>query len=129
MEKKNKKKKMTQTEIKRKMRAFKIVHRFINYEAFYISPHNVLSIMAQEMIDGGITAEEFKGAIIGITRLMDSITEEAEDEYFMNAWKEISTSKNKEAFANPFVRWYNTISFPSISGLKEGMEKESNWKN
>jgi hypothetical protein len=123
-----KKIKMTQAEIKRKMRAFKVVRKFIDYNAFYIAPHNMLSTMAQEMIDGKITAEEFKGAIMGVTRLMDMISDEAEDEYFMKAWWELSTGTRESRPANPFTRWYNTISFPSISGLKEELEDTREWR-
>ena len=43
---------MTKTEIIKKIRALKVIKRFITYNVFYITPHEILSDMAQDMMDG-----------------------------------------------------------------------------
>lgn len=110
---------MTKTEIIKKVRALKVIKRFISYNIFYITPHYILSDMAQDMMDGKVTAEEFKGAIYGITKMMDKIIEDSKDEYYQKAWKELAMKSEKRSY-DPCTNWYNTISFPAVNGNTDG---------
>lgn len=108
----------------RKIRALKVIKRFITYNVFYITPHEILSEMAQDMMDGKVTAEEFKGAIYGITKMMDRILEEGKHERFQDAWEELATKREK-GHADPCTNFCNTIAFPSVNGLSDG--KKGDW--
>ena len=110
---------MTKTEIIKKVRALKVIKRFITYNVFYITPHEILSDMAQDMMDGKVTAEEFKGAIYGITKMMDKIIEDSKHEHYQNAWKELAMKSEKRS-PDPCANFYNTISFPAINGMTNG---------